>query len=74
VNGLRDAHILKKLDRACLCNPIASHDGSLLPLPNGEKVGVRGTGLSMDPNPLTPALSPLGLRHSHIVVEESIDV
>jgi hypothetical protein len=26
-----------------------------------ERVGVRGYGLSMDPNPLTPTLSPTGV-------------
>ncbi len=37
----------------------ASRGCGLLPLPKGEG-GVRGYKLSIDPNPLTPTLSPAG--------------
>jgi hypothetical protein len=37
IRSLRHTHILKKPDRAGLCNPITGHDGSLLPLPAGER-------------------------------------
>ena len=54
---------------------IGSRDGRHIrfaPSPAGRGVGVRGSGLSVVPNPLTPALSPLGERELTELVARAV--